>query len=107
MPAGVDAFEAYMEGMYASDELFVTAEARDLAIDIVLRPPVPLHLRPVLELVNQVTVGLLPATVRRQYGFSWDPVRSVALHGGAEYLKRVVVPALPERMRMIPLARAV
>ena len=33
-------------------------------------------------------------------------VRSVALHGGAEYLKRVVVPALPERMQMIPLARA-
>jgi uncharacterized protein (DUF2236 family) len=106
MPADVDAFEAYMAGMYASEELFVTAEARDLAIDIVLRPPVPLHLRPVLELVNQVTVGLLPPAVRRQYGFSWDPVRSVALHGGAEYLKRVVVPALPERMRMIPLARA-
>ena len=48
----------------------------------------------------------VPAEVRRQYGFSWDPVRSVALHGGAEYVKRVVVPVLPERMRMLPLARA-
>ena len=36
----------------------------------------------------------------------WDPVRAVALHGGAEYVKRVVVPVLPERMRMLPLARA-
>jgi uncharacterized protein (DUF2236 family) len=60
----------------------------------------------VLELVNQITVGLLPARVREQYGFSWDPLRTVALHGGAEYVKRVVVPVLPERVRMLPLARA-
>jgi len=106
MPADVDGFEAYMAERYASPELVVTPQARALAIDIVLRPPVPLHLRPVLELVNQITVGLLPREVRRQYGFSWDPVRSVALHGGAEYVKRVVVPVLPERMRMLPLARA-
>ena len=106
MPADVDGFDAYMAERYASPELVVTPQARDLAIDIVLRPPVPLHLRPVLELINQITVGLLPPEVRRQYGFSWDPVRSVALHGGAEYVKRDVVPVLPERMRMLPLARA-
>ena len=90
----------------ASPELVVTPQARALAIDIVLRPPVPLHLRPVLELVNQITVGLLPPRVREQYGFSWDPLRAVALHGGAEYVKRVVVPVLPERVRMLPPARA-
>ena len=49
---------------------------------------------------------VLPARVREQYGFSWDPLRAVALHGGAEYVKRVVVPVLPERVRMLPLARA-
>jgi uncharacterized protein (DUF2236 family) len=106
MPSDACAFRAYMAERYASDALVVTPQARELAVDIVLRPPVPLHLRPVLELVNQITVGLLPARVRRQYGFSWDPVRAVALHGGAEYLKRVVVPVLPDRMRMLPLARA-
>src|SRR5918997_1928830 len=106
MPAGIEGFEAYMAERYASPELVVTPQARELAVKIVLRPPVPLHLRPVLEVVNQITVGLLPAEVRRQYGFSWDPVRSVALHGGAEYVKRVVVPVLPERVRMLPLARA-
>ena len=36
----------------------------------------------------------------------WDPLRAAALHGGAEYVKRVVVPVLPERVRMLPLARA-
>jgi uncharacterized protein (DUF2236 family) len=65
-----------------------------------------LHLRPLLELVNQITVGLLPPAVRRQYGFTWDPVRGAAVHGGAEYVKRVLVPVLPDRMRMLPLARA-
>ncbi|MGH2947977.1 MAG: oxygenase MpaB family protein [Solirubrobacteraceae bacterium] len=106
MPADIDAFEAYMAGMYASGDLVVTPAARALAIEVVLRPPVSPGMRPVLELVNQVTIGLLPPDIRRQYGFSWDPVRSVALHGGAEYMRRIVVPVLPERLRMIPVARA-
>jgi uncharacterized protein (DUF2236 family) len=106
MPADAHAFDAYMARMLASGDLFVSEQARELAIDIVLRPPVPAHFRPLLELVNQITFGLLPAPVRRMYGFGWDPVRALALHGGAEYLKRVVVPVLPERVRMLPVARA-
>jgi len=106
MPATIEAFDSYMQGMLASGDLFVTDQARALAVDIVLRPPVPLHARPLLELVNQITVGLLPAPIRRMYGFSWDPLRAVALHGGAEYVKRVLVPVLPERVRAVPAARA-
>jgi uncharacterized protein (DUF2236 family) len=98
MPRDIDAFEAYMAEMYASGELVVTAPARVLARGVVLDPPVPLHLKPLRELVNQITVGLLPRDIRRQYGLSWDPVRAVALHGGAEYVKRLVVPALPRRL---------
>ena len=45
-PRDIDGFEAYMAERYASPELVVTPQARELAIDIVLRPPVPLHLRP-------------------------------------------------------------
>ena len=105
MPRDIDAFEAYMADMYASGDLYVTPAARELAVEIVLNPPVPRHLRPLLEVVNQVTVGLLPPAVRRQYGFSWDPLRAVALHGGAEYVKRVVVPVLGGRARL-PLDRA-
>jgi uncharacterized protein (DUF2236 family) len=98
MPSDIDAFEAYMADMYASGDLHVTRQARILAIDIVLNPPVPLHLRPLVELVNQITVGLLPPAVRRQYGFSWDPLRAAALHTGAEYVKRLIVPALPAKL---------
>ena len=105
MPAGVDDFDAYMRGMLDGDDLHITPRSRELAVQIVLHPPVPLRARPVLELVNQITVGLLPGDVRRAYGLSWDPARAVALHGGAEYLRRVVVPLLPERLRLAPRAR--
>jgi uncharacterized protein (DUF2236 family) len=64
-----------------------------------MRPPVPLRVRPMLEVANFVTVGLLPEPVRRMYGFSWDPARALVLRGGAEYAKRVVVPLLPDRLR--------
>src|SRR5215218_7698 len=71
MPGTIEDFDAYMRGMLESDVLHVTPEARELAVDIVMRPPVPVKLKPVLELVNQITIGLLPAKVRREFGFSW------------------------------------
>lgn len=106
MPRTADDFDAYMAAMLASDELFVTDQARRLGIDVVLRPPVPLALRPLAELANQVTVGWLPPRVRGMYGLRWDPARAVALRGGAEYAKRVVVPLLPDRVRLVASARA-
>ena len=90
MPRDVDAFDAYMAAMYAGADLVVTDAARELAKEIVMRPPVPLYLRPLRELVNQITVGLLPSTLRRQYGFSWDALRAAAHRGGAEYSRRVL-----------------
>ena len=105
MPEDIHVFDAYMQRMLNGEDLFVTAAARELAIDIVMRPPVPLTHRPVLELVNFITVGLLPATLRRQYGLTWNPLRSLALRGGAEYAKRVLVPLAPERLRFVSSAR--
>ena len=105
MPATWDDFQAYVLDMVEGEDLHVTDEARDLAVQIVMRPPVPLRMRPVLELANQITIGLLPPRLRRQYGFAWDPVRAVAIRGGAEYAKRFVVPFLPERLRVVRSAR--
>lgn len=105
-PVDLDAFEDYMAGMLASGDLHVGPQARELAVQIVMRPPVPLAALPLLELANQITIGLLPPAIRRQYGFRWDPVRAVAARGGAECLRRVVVPVLPARLRTAPRARA-
>ena len=99
MPATVADFEAYMHDMLAGDVLHVTPQARELAVDIVLRPPVPLVARPLLELANFITVGLLPGRLRHQYGLRWDPLRGLAVRGGAEYVKRLLLPVLPARLR--------
>jgi uncharacterized protein (DUF2236 family) len=105
MPDGWTGFREYMDGMLRSGRLHVTDEARDLAVRIVMRPPVPLAALPLRELVNQVTIGLLPASLRRQYGLRWDPLRGLALAGGAEYAKRLVLPFVPSRLRLVPPAR--
>jgi uncharacterized protein (DUF2236 family) len=106
MPDTIADFDAYMRDMVEGDVLHITPRARELAVQIVMRPPVPLQARPLLELVNQITVGLLPGDIRREYGLSWDPARGAALHGGAEYVRRVLVPLLPPRLRLAPVARA-
>ena len=107
MPADHAEFRDYMREMLLSGDLHVTAEARELATRIVFRPPVPPAAIPLRELVNQATIGWLPPTLRRQYRFFWDPLRAAALRGGAESMKRLVVPFAPERLRLIPQARGV
>lgn len=105
MPGTLGDFEDYMRGMLASGDLHVTPEARELAVDIVMRPPLPPALLPLRELINQITVGLLPGEIRRLYGFRWDPLRGLALHAGAEHWRRVVGPLLPSRVRLVAAAR--
>ncbi|HEV2059560.1 MAG TPA: oxygenase MpaB family protein [Solirubrobacteraceae bacterium] len=105
MPAGIGEFDGYMHDMISGDDLWVTPAARELALQIVMRPPVPLTRRPILEVVNFVTVGLLPAQLRRHYDLSWDPLRALMLRGGAEYAKRVLVPLAPQRLRFVSRGR--
>ena len=106
MPATYADFRDYMRETIEGDDLCVTPAARELGVQIVMRPPVPLAARPLLELANFVTVGLLPGRVRRAYRLGWDPARELALRGGAEYTRRVLVPLLPHRVRLVASARA-
>ncbi len=109
MPATLDDLDAYRARMLEGDELHVTDWARQRARQIVLSPPVPLLARPLLETVNFVTVALLPDTIREQYGFSPLPpamMRKALVAGGADYVKRAVIPFLPGRVRLVPGARA-
>jgi uncharacterized protein (DUF2236 family) len=99
MPPDYAGLAAYMREMLDGDILFVSDDARELGTGIVLHPPVPLRARPLLELANFVTVGLLPARLRRQYRLSWDPVRGLALRVGQEYTRRLLVPVIPGRLR--------
>jgi uncharacterized protein (DUF2236 family) len=109
MPADVAELDDYRRQMYGSGELVVTDWARSAAREIVLEPPVPIAARPLVELVNFVTVALLPPVIRDQYGFSGlppAPLRGLAVAAYAEYVKRGVLPFVPGRLRRSPVARA-
>ena len=59
------------------------------------------------EAVNFITIALLPPRIRAAYSFRPLPptwVRQALVSGGAEYVKRVVIPVLPERLRLVPAA---
>ena len=109
MPDSADDLDDYRREMLAGDKLHVTPWARERARRIVLEPPIPWAARPLLETVNLITVALLPDTIRDQYGFSPLPpafVRKALVAGGAEYVKRAVIPVLPAGLRFVPNARA-
>jgi uncharacterized protein (DUF2236 family) len=109
MPATLGDLRAYGDEMLGSGRLVVTDWARGRARDIVLAPPVPLVAQPLVELVNFITVSLLPDRIRTQYGFSPVPpvpLRRALVAGGAEYVKRIVLPFLPARLRLVPAASA-
>jgi uncharacterized protein (DUF2236 family) len=66
---------------------------------------VPWLARPLLETANFITIALLPDRIREQYRFSALPpavVRKALVAGGAHYVRRAVVPLLPDRLRLVP-----
>jgi uncharacterized protein (DUF2236 family) len=108
MPDTLDDLSGYGRAMVKGDRLCVGDWARRRAREIVLEPPVPVRLRPVLETVNFVTIALLPDEIRRQYGFS--PLvpalaRKALVRGGAVYVRRGLLPLLPDAVRHVPSAR--
>jgi uncharacterized protein (DUF2236 family) len=108
MPDTLDDLREYKREMLEGDTLHVSDWARRRARSIVLEPPVPWLARPLLETVNFITIALLPDRIRREYGFSPLPpaaVRRALVAGGAEYVKRAVVPLMPESLRLVPAAR--
>ena len=109
MPADVIALDDYRREMLDGDRLHVSEWARERARDIVLRPPVPWQARPLVESANFVTIALLPDRIRDQYGFSRLPpvfLRKALVEGGAQYIRRAVIPLLPDRLRLVPSAAA-
>jgi len=109
LPATLGDLDDYRREMLAGGRLHVTPWARQRAREIVFEPPVPWIVRPLLETANFITVALLPDRIREGYGFSPLPpvaVRKALVAGGAEYVKRALIPMLPDRLRLVPPARA-
>jgi uncharacterized protein (DUF2236 family) len=112
LPADIEAFEAYVASMLAPDgPVRVSGVARELA-DAVLHPPIG-PIVPALGWLPPSTyswtlwpsVGLLPATVRAEYGFEWGATQeavSAWLVSGWRFWR----PLLPRSFRQMPQAVA-
>jgi uncharacterized protein (DUF2236 family) len=112
LPADLEAFERYLADMLApAGPVRVSAVARELA-GVVLRPPLG-PLAPWLTVIPAdayawtlwPSVGLLPASVRDDYGLAWGPrerVVSAWLVAGW----RAWRPILPRSFRQMPQALA-
>ncbi len=101
-PADYPAFRDYFSAMLDS-ELRVTDALLDVA-DATLHPPLPFIARPVVEMVNLVTVGTLPAELRERMGLEWSRRRERLL-AASQTTIRGLLPLLPGLLRRFPPAR--
>ena len=100
-PAGLDDFEAYVEGMIDGGPIDVDDRARELA-RLVLRPPLRLVPGPVMVPFEIVTAGLLPASLRDRYKLAWGTRRQRAYRLAVAAVPRLVALA-PPVVRVWPL----
>jgi uncharacterized protein (DUF2236 family) len=109
VPAGAcpdtwDDFSTYFGDMVDS-ELLPTEVARTVA-GYVRRPPVPFPLNVLSgEIMQTLTAGQLPAHLRRDLGFGWNPVRALAFEAVAA-TSRLAGRVIPDRIRRAPAAVA-
>lgn len=103
MPETFATFRAYERD--AIEALRVGDDARAVA-RTVLAPPVPVALRPFVRTLTLVTVGLLPQSLRRQYGLRWTRAHGAALSFQARAV-RTMLPATPSVLRALEPERTI
>jgi uncharacterized protein (DUF2236 family) len=109
MPAGFADLRDYVTGRLTDGSLWISEERREASKQMVLSPPfsglrraavAPLH-----ETIKLISVGMLPAEIRKMLGFSWDPAREALLRSGLLQL-RIGARLWPDVVRRHPAARA-
>ena len=103
LPTDEAALDRYLDAMYRSPVIEVTASARRLGRAL-LFPPGGRMTGPVMALGRLATVGLLPADIRAAYGFPWDDRRQRRFRRLATATRRVRR-VLPPALREWPAAR--
>lgn len=71
VPETWDEVQTYLTSMLGSGRIVVSATARTLAREV-LAPRLSWAISPLRAVNRTVTVGLLPPSVRAQYGFAWE-----------------------------------
>jgi uncharacterized protein (DUF2236 family) len=101
LPEKLRDFGVYLEEMMSSGPVRVGRRAQELA-EQVLRPRVRLLPGPVMIPFEIVTAGLLPPTLRAQYGLAWGPAQQRAYRLAVKTLPRIIA-LTPPVIRVWPL----
>ncbi len=104
LPRSVSELRRYMDTMFASGEISVTDIARTLARAIVY-PQVSPVAAPAISVMRLTTIGLLPPSIRADYGLPWSARCETLLRGSAAVI-RTLLPLAPSVFRHWPAARA-
>ena len=108
MPATQGDLRDYVQGRLTDGSLWISDERREAAKEMVLTPPftglVRAVIAPVHETIKLISIGMLPAEIRRLLGFSWDPAREALLRSTLLQL-RLGSRFLPAAVRLHPAAR--
>jgi uncharacterized protein (DUF2236 family) len=105
VPRTAAALVDYLDRMYASGSIAVSAQARELAA-AVLAPPFAVVVAPAAWVNRLVTVGLLPDRIRMEYGFRWSDAQERSLTRVTVML-RVLRRATPAAIALWPEAKQV
>lgn len=100
-PGRLDEFDAYVDTMLSTGPVRVGPRATELAARV-LRPRVRLLPGPVMIPFEIITTGLLPSTLRAQYGLAWGPRRQRVFRLAMRTLPRLVA-MTPPVLRVWPL----
>lgn len=100
-----DSYPEFMDYFHTtvSDVLHPTEDSRRI-VNSVVRPEAPLPLRPVFELLNLATTGLLPPVLRQRLDLPWGPNRERLLAASTVAIRHTL-PLLPSLLREFPPAR--
>lgn len=103
LPRDAAALDIYMRDMLDSGTLIVSDASRKLARAI-LFPPKWFFLWPVFRVIQLMTIGSLPPSIREAYGFEWRAHDARALARWMSII-RTFLRMLPPFVREWPLAR--
>jgi uncharacterized protein (DUF2236 family) len=97
-PSTYAEFRAYYEDRLASDDAYLTDEARYVGSAILFHIPVPAPQAPAMRVHNLFMRGTLPPRVRDLYGLRWTPAHALAFRAAARAV-RTSLPLAPPRLR--------
>jgi uncharacterized protein (DUF2236 family) len=105
IPPTLSDFREYFRAHLAGPHVCVTEPARRVAT-VVLRAPLPAPLRVLLPAYRLATAGLLPPSVRAQYGLAWSLAHEASLAVAGRSLRALAAPLFRAAERVAPPSTA-